>query len=86
MNVTLAPEIEKLVEERVARGDFASADALVNQAVQRLIEEESEMAHTEALLQEAAESGDYIELTEQEWDRMDREALEEVERHRAGIG
>jgi putative addiction module CopG family antidote len=83
--VTLAPEIERLVEERVARGDFASADALVNQAVQRLIEEESEMTHTEALLREAAESGDYIELTEQEWDRIDREALEEVERRRAGI-
>ena len=85
MNVTLAPELEKLIQQKVARGDYASAEALVSQAVQRLIEEEAEMTHTEALLQEAAESGDYLELTAQEWDRIEGEALEEVERRKAGL-
>jgi putative addiction module CopG family antidote len=83
MNVTLSPEVEKLVRDKVARGEYASADDLVNEAVQRLVEDEAEIAHTEALLQEAAESGEYIELTAKEWDDMEREALEEVEKRQA---
>jgi hypothetical protein len=42
-------------------------------------DEDAEIAHTEALLQEAADSGDYVELTENEWNQMEREALAEVE-------
>jgi putative addiction module CopG family antidote len=83
MNVTLSPDVEKLVRDKVARGEYASADDLVNEAVQRLVEDEAEIAHTEALLQEAAESGEYIELTTKEWDDMEREALEEVEKRQA---
>jgi putative addiction module CopG family antidote len=37
MNVSLNPELERLVRERVERGDYESADALVQQAVQSLI-------------------------------------------------
>jgi hypothetical protein len=48
-------------------------------------EADSEIAHTEALLQEAVESGDYLELTGHEWDSIEREAVEEVERRRAGV-
>ena len=33
---------------------------------------------------EAAESGDYLELTEHEWDSIEREAVEEVGKRRAG--
>jgi antitoxin ParD1/3/4 len=40
MNVTLKPELERLIDEKVARGDYASADALVQQAVQCLIEDD----------------------------------------------
>jgi hypothetical protein len=47
-------------------------------------EDDAEIAHMEALLQEAAESGDYLELTEHEWESINREAVEEVERRRAG--
>jgi len=38
-------------------------------------DEDAEIAHTEALLQEGAGSGDYIELDDWEWDRMEREAV-----------
>jgi hypothetical protein len=48
----------------------------VHAYLERLMENEvAGIAQTEALLQEAAESGDYIELTDQEWDRIEEEAL-----------
>jgi hypothetical protein len=42
-------------------------------------DESAEIAHTESLLQEAADSGEHIELNEAEWDRMEQEALAEVQ-------
>jgi Arc/MetJ-type ribon-helix-helix transcriptional regulator len=42
MVFTLTPELEKLVQDKVAKGDYPSADALVEGAVQRLLEEEHE--------------------------------------------
>jgi hypothetical protein len=41
-------------------------------------DEAAEIDHIEALLQEAVDSGDYIELDEAEWARMEDEALAEV--------
>ena len=40
MNVILPPELEKRVRERLERGDYDNADALVQEAVHRLIEED----------------------------------------------
>lgn len=42
MVFTLTPELERLVRDKVAKGDYPSADALVEGAVQRLLEEEHE--------------------------------------------
>ena len=41
MTITLTPELEQLVQTKVARGEYDSADTFVSQAVQRLIDEES---------------------------------------------
>jgi putative addiction module CopG family antidote len=41
MTVTLTPELEKLVREKIERGEYESAEALVGQAVQRLLAEEN---------------------------------------------
>jgi len=40
MNITLTPELEQLVQTKVARGEYDSADTFVTEAVQRLIDEE----------------------------------------------
>ncbi|MBZ5624811.1 MAG: type II toxin-antitoxin system ParD family antitoxin [Acidobacteriia bacterium] len=40
MNVTLPAELEKRVREKLERGDYDNADALVQEAVLRLIEED----------------------------------------------
>jgi antitoxin ParD1/3/4 len=56
MDITLTPELEKLVHEKVKRGQYASADALVREAVFRLIEEdEEELREAKAAIDEALE-------------------------------
>ncbi len=69
MDVTLKPELELLVNERVERGEYESADAFVQQAILRLIEEEdAEDAQVEdiRLRVEAAEAeidrGEFVEF------------------------
>ena len=70
MNITLTTELEKVVREKVARGEYDSADAFVGEAVQRLIEEEEENAHQSEICEriDAAEAqidrGQYVEYDE----------------------
>jgi Arc/MetJ-type ribon-helix-helix transcriptional regulator len=68
MTIILTPDLEKLVVERVQRGEYDSAEALVGAAVQCLIEDDREEdAHREELLAQidAAEGeidrGEYVE-------------------------
>lgn len=68
MTIILTPEVERLVRERVQRGEYDSADALVGEAVRRLIEEEKEEdSHRDEtrVRVEAAETeidrGEYVE-------------------------
>ena len=71
MNITLTPELETLVREKVARGEYDTADALVGAAIQRFIDEQNEEdAHEEEIRTriDAAEAeidrGDYVEYDE----------------------
>jgi len=75
LRVSLDPGLEAKLRSRVeAEGLSVSA------YLERLIaDEDAGVARTEALLQDAAESGDRIELTGEEWDRMEREALADFE-------
>jgi hypothetical protein len=71
MSLIIEPELERRLRAR-AQEEGVSVHAYL----ERLMENEvAGIAQTEALLQEAAESGDYIELTDQEWDRIEEEAL-----------
>jgi Arc/MetJ-type ribon-helix-helix transcriptional regulator len=50
MTIVLTPDVETRVQERVARGEYDSPDALVGAAVLRLIEEEAqEDSHLDAI-------------------------------------
>ncbi len=40
MKVTLPPELEQRIREKIERGDYDNAEALVQEAVHRLIEED----------------------------------------------
>lgn len=74
MSITVDPHIEaRLREQAEAEGITVSA------CVERLIRgEDAGIAHAEALLEEATRSGEHLELNEQEWDRVEREALTEA--------
>jgi hypothetical protein len=74
MSITVRPELEAKLRARAGEEGITVAAYL-----ERLVQDEAaEIAHTETLLQDAAESGDYIEFTEQEWGRMEQESLAEV--------
>lgn len=68
MNVTLPPELEKRVRQKLERGDYDTAEALVQEAVHRLIEEdEVDLAELRGRLQRAdseIERGEGLEFDE----------------------
>jgi antitoxin ParD1/3/4 len=83
MTITLTPELEKLVQEKVDRGEYDSADAFVGEAVQRLIEEEKEEdAHGDEMRAriQAAEAeidkGEYVEYDENRIDELAKDVHE----------
>ena len=68
MNITLTPEVEKLVRERIERGDYENADVLVEEAVSRLLQEDrAEREGLRQVLQEGIDDldrGDYADYDE----------------------
>jgi Arc/MetJ-type ribon-helix-helix transcriptional regulator len=72
MNITLTLELEQLVQTKVSRGEYDSAETFVSEAVQRLVEDEENKEDTDfgeiRARIEAAEagidSGDCIEYDE----------------------
>lgn len=76
VNVELSPEMERFINEKLGCGEYRSPDDLMQAALQRMFEDEAEMARTEALLRDAEDSGEYIELNDSVWASIEREALE----------
>jgi antitoxin ParD1/3/4 len=78
MNVSLTPELEAIIQERVESGRYSSANEVVRQAL-RLLEEHERLEHLRALLAigEADErQGNLIEYTPELMDDIYREAEE----------
>ncbi len=78
MNVSLTPELEKLVQAKVASGMYASASELVREAL-RLIEERDAFhaqrkAAMDAFIQEGMDSADRGEFVDSDalWQEMDQ--------------
>jgi putative addiction module CopG family antidote len=83
VTVELSAEMERFVSDKLGCGEFPSADEMMRAALQRMLEEDAEMAQTATLLREAEESGEYIELSDTVWASIEREAFEEVARRKA---
>ena len=73
MNITLRPETQKRINEKILVGDFESADAIVEQAVRFFLDyeeeemDEAEFRETKAAIGEAlgqADGGEGISLEE----------------------
>lgn len=71
----ISPELESKLRAR------ATAEGIpVDVYLERLLQDEdAEISHTEALLQEAVDSGEPVELTAEEWESIEREAFAEAE-------
>jgi Arc/MetJ-type ribon-helix-helix transcriptional regulator len=89
MNVAIPDSLQKFIEEQVRSGRYANPDAFVAELVKTEAEvferaargepiavDEHFSRRLEVLLDEAEKSGDYIEVTKDEFDAMEREGLE----------
>jgi len=80
MSVSLAPDLETMIRERVACGRYTDANEVVREAL-RLLEERDELDHLRSLLAvglEQAERGELIEVTPEYWAEMDRRVEERL--------
>jgi Arc/MetJ-type ribon-helix-helix transcriptional regulator len=80
MVFSLRPELEKLVQDKVAKGDYPSADALVEGAVQRLLDDDSEeeawsddIRARVCAAEEEIDQGQYLEYDEANARELSRE-------------
>jgi antitoxin ParD1/3/4 len=79
MNISLPDEMKAFVEEQMASEGFASASeylrALIREAQKRLAKRE-----LEAKLLEGLQSGPATPMTREDWDSIEREAMERLAR------
>jgi len=75
MNVSLAPELERFLNEQVRSGRYPSTEEAVSKAVELLKEMEEAENRLETLLQEAEDSGPATEMTAQDWTDIENEGL-----------
>jgi Arc/MetJ-type ribon-helix-helix transcriptional regulator len=60
MDVTLTPELEKRIREKIDRGEYENADALVQQALDWFldVDDEDELTETNAAIERARAESD----------------------------
>jgi Arc/MetJ-type ribon-helix-helix transcriptional regulator len=79
MNISLAPELEKAVGEKIRRGQYPSANALVHEAVERLVEADAEEhAHRNEIRRRIAVSD--AEIDRGEFTEYDERTLADLPR------
>lgn len=83
MNVALPAELEKRVNETVARGEYGSPDKFFEEAAELLLGLRQADAgpipiddqHVEALVEQAQASGAATEMTDRDWAQVERAGL-----------
>ena len=78
MNVSLAPELERFLNEQVQSGRYSSREEAVSKAVELLKETEETESRLETLLEEAEDSGPATEMTAQDWADIENEGLKRL--------
>ena len=80
MQVTLSIELARQVEDLVAQGGYASADAVVAEALEEMLLRRARVdaARLEAVLEEAEDSG-HAPMTALDWDDIERAGLATIE-------
>jgi len=88
MILSIPPELEQHINSLVLRGEYPNAEAVLVDAVKALVREKErgrieslleangiDERRLEQLLQEGVDSGDYTEMTAQDWEDIEREGL-----------
>jgi Arc/MetJ-type ribon-helix-helix transcriptional regulator len=96
MNVAIPDSLQKFIEEQVRSGRYPNPEAFVAELVKTEAQvferarvgepiaiDEHFGRRLEVLLDEAEKSGDYTEVTKDEFDAMEREGLELVRNRRS---
>jgi putative addiction module CopG family antidote len=89
MNVTIPDSLKAFIEQQVGSGRYRDADAFVAELLRSEAEmlerigrgeplpvDEHFDRRLEVLLDEAEQSGDYVDVTKEDFDSMEREAQE----------
>jgi antitoxin ParD1/3/4 len=77
MNVSLTPQLESMIRERVESGRYTNASEVVGQALRLLEVEERKLAYLRekvAIALEQEERGEVHEDTDEFWETLTREA------------
>jgi antitoxin ParD1/3/4 len=85
VNVSLTPQLEAMIQERVASGRYTDASEVVAEAM-RLLEERERLDHLRSLLavgMEKAKRGELVELTPELMAEIAQRARERVWRGEA---
>ena len=76
MVIHVQPETEAVIREKVERGEYEDADAVIRAALKQLAVQEIRVLIAESQAQ--YERGEYVELTSEVWAEIEREADEMV--------
>jgi antitoxin ParD1/3/4 len=82
MNVSLTPQLEAMIRERIASGRYNNANEVVREAL-RLLDERDRLEHLRSLLAVGAEDerrGDLVEFTPELLEGIYRRAEERFQR------
>ncbi len=82
MNVSLTPQLEAMINERIESGRYTNASDVVGAAL-RLLEEREQLNHLRSLLavgREQAKRGELVELTPEYLEELDRRVEERFRR------
>ena len=79
MSVTLTPELEAKIRERVESGRYGDANEVVGDAL-RLLEEHERLQHLRALLEVGRQDDELVSYTPERMDDIYRRAEERLRR------
>jgi antitoxin ParD1/3/4 len=83
MNVSLTPQLEKLVREKVESGMYNNASEVIREGLRLIEERDRKLAWLRAEIQKGLDeikAGDYVEVDDlnEFFDQIDREVAEEL--------
>ncbi|MDR3622231.1 MAG: type II toxin-antitoxin system ParD family antitoxin [Paludisphaera borealis] len=84
LKVSIPDDLMKLVEAQVAEGRYGSADEYVQALLERDERKRRARRALDAKIQEGLDSGPSTPMTREDWDSIERRAVERWEREKAG--